>query len=442
MRNAPPGQIGLRVVDQHVLYFLGVWVLYFFVLAVVPLSSVYGSLSAAVFIDALFVAIVALISTISRTDVTESSLAPKLLAPQLAADIVMIGVALSFIGLAALVYDRIAIQGIRFSEGIAVARIQWQRGGEAREGVSSIFSVFGYACSTSFFVSLGVLLIQFETLPKWLVRISIGLIFVVMMGGSLLAGGRSTILLAAAFVLAFYCIRIEGGGAPIRLSSRGWLLLGALASIAFAYVLYLFFLRASAGNMGPVLYTRSYMDWLGARPDGWMLSLTDNDPVDGIIALIILTLTYFVHSAYILAAILELPKENAIILFSYPLVLMAKIGLIAPIDTNWALAGRFASVPGGLYHDFGPAGLVAGASLLGLGCGMVQQLRRAWSSSVVLIGVAAGLYATLFLSPIVLALDTLSFPFIMLEFILVPVTAYAVATLRRLRTHKSRPLRM
>jgi len=126
-----------------------------------------------------------------------------------------------------------------------------------------------------------------------------------------------------------------------------------------------------------------------------------------------------------------MPKENAMILLAFPLSLLAKLGVIAPVNADWALAGRFPSVPGGLYHNFGPAGLVVGACLLGPGCGMVQQFRRVLPSSVVLIGAAAGLYATLFLSPIILAPDFMSFPFVMLEFILVPALGSAIAMLRR-----------
>jgi len=109
--------------------------------------------------------------------------------------------------------------------------------------------------------------IQFETLPKWLLRISIPLIFMALMVGSALAGGRSTVLLTAAFVAAFYSIRIEADGSSIRPSAGNWLLLGLVAIAAFVYILYVFAAHAASGNMGPSYYARTFMEDLGAQPD-------------------------------------------------------------------------------------------------------------------------------------------------------------------------------
>ena len=67
---------------------------------------------------------------------------------------IWLALGMSILGLLSLCYDRIVLQGIDFTRGIAIARPAATIGRKDREeGVSSIFSVFGYLLGFTFFVA-------------------------------------------------------------------------------------------------------------------------------------------------------------------------------------------------------------------------------------------------------------------------------------------------
>src|SRR5690606_20032397 len=70
------------------------------------------------------------------------------------ARLIWLGILLSAIGLALLIYDRLVIQDIDFGAGLAAARMQWMEQGRSRTSPSSMFSVLGYLFGSVYFASL------------------------------------------------------------------------------------------------------------------------------------------------------------------------------------------------------------------------------------------------------------------------------------------------
>ena len=136
--------------------------------------------------------------------------------------IVYIGMGLSALGFACLFFDRVVLQGIDYSQGIAIARELWRREGETREGVSSVFSVVGYIVGFSFFCSIAVAHLHWEHISKAARRTVFFGGLVLVMANSLLIGGRSIVLVQLAAIIAIGGFRTSFGLAafPGRVGRR------------------------------------------------------------------------------------------------------------------------------------------------------------------------------------------------------------------------------
>jgi hypothetical protein len=72
-----------------------------------------------------------------------------------------------------------------------------------------------------------------------------------------------------------------------------------------------------------------------------------------------------------------------------------------------------------MYHDFGLAGLVVGALLLGSAAVVLRNLLVRFPNSILLLGAGSATIGVLLLSPIHPAVDFLAFPFICFSFVLI-----------------------
>ena len=98
--------------------------------------------------------------------------------------------------------------------------------------------------------------------------------------------------------------------------------------------------------------------------------------------------------------------------------LLSKAGFIDAFDSDWFLVGRFPSLPGALYHQFGTSGLVGFSLLLGAVASTTLRIVAFFSRSMIALGAFVLCVVILVLSPELPAFDVLAFPSVAVGFLI------------------------
>jgi hypothetical protein len=329
---------------------------------------------------------------------------------------------MSILGFLFLAYDKVYIQEIDYTEGLAFAREEWRREGELREGqASSVFSVMGYLLGSGYYVAAALAVTQTKVLTARQRLTVLLACFALLMLNSAITGGRSNVLLIAVSVFGALGARRGLTLHQLFRSSFQRRTIFLLVGLTIFYTLFVFYQRAEASEMSPQEYAMDFLSELGLEADEWYENLLEGDVVGSILAICILAVSYVTHSFASVAAIIEAPPESKTIMFLHVADVLGKIGLLNPPDGDWFLAGRFPSVPGALWHQFGALGLVIGSLLIG---GM-SAAARFWTAlqprRLLPLGAFVVAYAVLLLTPALFAADFLSFPFLTAAFMLISV---------------------
>jgi hypothetical protein len=412
--------------------FLHVWLFYWLAVALLPVRSVYPATGEAFLVQLTFVVLVA-----GTLKFISSRFAPGPMPAAGATDIpcastlLWIALALSAVGLLALCYDRIFIQGVDFSDGIAYARRQWIWAAKARQGrPSSIFSMVGYLVGSAFYVAAVLAVTQAHTLSPGQRILALVASLMLVLANSVLGGGRSGILLLAAVIIGALGART---GMRLRdlLPNTQRRLLGVLCLVAVAYMLYVFYGRATYSQSTPLQYVQDFFALLGVAPLGWYRDWMEHSRLGTLAGMATLGMVYLTHSFATTAAIWDAAPEAAPVLFVHFADLLYKVGLGPPVDGKWFLVGRLPSLPGALLHQFGIAGLVAGSLILGAGCGLIRVWAIRQPRALLPLGAYAVAEATLLLTPALFAPDILSFPFVIAAIAILAAWVWARAVWKR-----------
>lgn len=413
-------------------HFLYVWLVYWGVIALLPVHSIYPATGAAFLLQLTFVALVVIsaqgVLSICRVrQMPECGRFDIACAPQL----ITLGIVMSVAGLAALMYDKIFIQGINYSEGLAVAREEWRQIGEDREGqASSIFSAVGYCMGSGYYVSAVLAVTQTRVVSASARTITLFSCFFLLVANSMLTGGRSSILVMAPMLISAYGAR-RGARAYVRANKTQLRIVMILGLVAGAYTVFIFYQRAAAGDLDALEYALNFLPFLGVQVDDWFRTSLGSGPLSALSAMLVLATAYVTHSFATVAAIVDAPLEDKVIVFQHISAILYKLGIGKYPESDWFLAGRFPSLPGALWHQFGPFGFVAGSMLLGF----ISALTKVWTvrqpRRLLPLGAYTLAEATLMLSPAVLAADILSFPFVILSFVMLAAIAWTFRNSRR-----------
>jgi hypothetical protein len=314
-------------------------------------------------------------------------------------------------------YDKIFIQGIDYSGGLAAAREEWRQIGEDREGqASSLFSAMGYFLGSAYYVSAVLAITQTRVLSARARTITLFTCFCLLVANSMLTGGRSSILLMAPIVVSAYGAR-RGAMAYLRANKTQRHIVMILALLAAAYAVFVFYQRAAAGDLDALEYALDFLPFLGVEADDRFRNSLGSGPLDAVLAMLVLSTAYLTHSFATVAAIIDAPLEDKTIIFQHVATILYKLGLRDYPQSDWFLAGRAPSLPGVLWHQFGAFGFVIGSMLLGF----LSGLTRVWTvrkpSRLLPLGAYTLAEATLMLSPFEFAPDFMSFPFVLISFV-------------------------
>jgi hypothetical protein len=418
-------------VPRHIHLYAGVWAGYFAMLALLPVR--YGTLEkfSASTGMALWVGLSLLVAYAvhsryhSRRPLTTGALLPAG-TPLTAGDLerlIWLSLAMSVLGFLSLCFDRIVVQGIDFSNGIAAARHLWRQSGEGRESVSSIFSVLGYLLGFTFFVATTLAHLHWERLRR---RTRLGVVivaFLLIAANSLLTGGRSIVLVQLACIVSVCGIRAVLGMTmmPGR-GARIWLGGSVAMILCIGYSLYVFSARAELGQTLPERYATSMLGYLGATPTPGFYELNVlPSSVAATAQFSTVAGAYLTHSYGTFESVLEMDTTPGNVSFGFIRDMLAKLGVAQPATEQWTFSGRFLSVPGSLWYDFGWFGFFAGAAVLGILIGSVPRVLTMRRGAGVSLMAVLVILLTAFLAPLVLSIDILSVPFLILGFLQVDV---------------------
>jgi len=409
--------------SKHIRLYAYTWVGYFALLVLLPVS--YGSREAALAGSGLLlwaagsVAIAYFVDykLRARQPVTCVTVGLPLRIPRLER-MIWIALLTSLLGFVSLAYDRIGVQAIDFSQGIAVARELWRQAGEERTGVSSPFSVLGYLFGFSFFAATALAHLQWELISR-VTRWGVILITIVLVvGNSLLTGGRSVVMVQLACMAATAGIRgILGMQMMPGRGVRIWAAVGLVIITSIGYSLYVFSERAAAGNILPERYVVNTLDYLGGRPSDSFYELQQMPEfVAGTSQFAIAAGAYLSHSYGTFESVLDSDTTPGSVSFAFIRQLLSRFGLGEDVTQSWLLAGRLLSFPGALWYDYGWWGFYAGAVVTGLLIGLIPRILAVPTGGGLSVAVAILIFISGLLSPLVPAIDVLSVPFMLIGF--------------------------
>jgi hypothetical protein len=410
-----------------VAFFVTIWLVYFALLATLGVSSGYPELGRAILYEFLFISLVV-------SPPALLPLPPLRVRPSNSRYLLIVtglGLIISAVAIFCLSVDK-ADLGIDYSKGICVARAQMTQIGQFRTGVRSPYSFIGNLLGIGFFVSVSIVLTQEVSRRVFWITILVSFTFLMIFSG--VAASRSPIMLFGAFAAGMVCARFAANKPFPTIRMLDVCGCVAVTAIAALFVLSMFECRASASNMSDSQYRDSFVEYLGAKknPQSSVDQPTTKLEIiaDKARGLLGLTALYFTHSAFTFAAILSLPPDGSRILFVYPIQLLSKLRMVGAPDEEWALSGRFPSLPGGLWHDLGFAGMCLGAAIVGLAAWGALCAIRMFPNSVTAIGMSSAVFALAFLSPIHLIGEFAHFPFICFCFFAIPTLGYLAANVK------------
>lgn len=396
--------------------FLTTWCYYWIVFFVQPVESMYENIEAAFLLQLYFVLLVFFSYSVipnHKNHVLDKELSGSIF-------YIKAGIIYSLIGLCFLMYDKLFIQGIDYSQGFSAAREEWRRIGEERSGgASSIFSVIGYCLNNAYFISAILLVKKSVRINEKRRLIYLLIVLILALANAVITGGRSNILLLVSFLIPAYLI-LENKKMKIFKTKTSINVIKISFFLLILYTVIVFQWRSQASESTLSTYSVNFLDYLGLIEYRFLSELPES--ISSIVNVLNLTISYLTHSISTTAAILNTEQNyDTIIVFNHIYNIAGKIGFnINHNATDWFLAGRFPSLPGALYYQYGLTGVTISSLTLGILSKIffLRKKNRGYFSHLIIYFFAS----ILILSPLLFAGDFLSYPFIIISMIILYVT--------------------
>lgn len=404
--------------------FLIAWFCYWLLQVILPVSPVGNGMLVGFLVQATFVLVVAATYTLMECLAVDVNRSGRVW--QANRTVIVAALTLSVLGTLALGYDKIIVQGIDYSAGLAMAREQWREVGAMRGNeVSSPASAVGYLLSSCYIVAI-VLLTRDRFAATWKTIACAAVAAALAMANTVLTGGRSTLILTLLFYIAARLMAPDTRASQAKVTGPRkslWVTL-LLVLLGGIYFLFIFLQRAEAAGISVASYSAGVLADLGLQPSEWLSDFNPDSLVGALVNLLVTAVAYFTHSFATTVSIVDFgPSHNqATVVFVTAAGLAAKLHLIEPIDTDWFLAGAFPSLPGALYLQGGWFLLVMASAVLGLLTSLAQSWYRA-SPSTMSFGVLTAFLCVLLSSPILFVADVMMFPFVICQFGLIYLIA-------------------
>ena len=401
--------------------FMYIWILYWFVYLVQPVHSIYPNVLEAFVLQLTFVFFTYLFFIIGSSAAAHYETTGIInFDTYHAFFLVRSGIILSILGIIFLLYDKIAIQNIDYSKGLASARQEWRVIGEERSNAaSSIYSAIGYLFGGCYFLSLSILLSRYFFINDknriFYLLICAFLIFL----NSAITGGRSSILLAIVFGSFGYFSKNNKNYQRGLFENTSFMKYFKLLLLCAAgYSVYIFYERALAGEQIAGAYSIAFLEYLGLAPDEWFARVAYETEWGAVVALFNLALSYLTHSLSTTAAIVGASNQYGDAMFVNFMQIGSKLG-ISQQPEDWFMGGRFSSLPGALYFQYGAAGLLIGSAILGILTGRIARIFKSDPNRMLVFFLCSIAELILLMSPFLFAAEFLFFPSILVGGLLI-----------------------
>jgi oligosaccharide repeat unit polymerase len=395
--------------------FVLVWVIYWTLYAIQPVSSIYTNITQAFILQISFVIMTVIFfvlgSSYNGRAMSSANINIEFFDTKISYLAIRYGIIISIIGLAFLMYDKIYVQRIDYSQGLALARQEWRVLGEERESASSsIFSATGYLFGGAYFISLALLLSRLVKLSDSRRAIGLTLCAILLITNSALTGGRSSILLAIVFgCFGFFTKSTNMKGESLFKNNTLNQYFKILLLLGLVYVLQVFYSRSLASDQFVGAYSLAFLEYLGFVPLNWFVHIAYETDWGAALSLLNLAVSYLTHSLSTTAAILSTPHQSGDALFVNFMQIGAKFGIFSQ-PTDWFMGGRFASFPGALYFQYGTSGVVIGAAICGIVSGALSRAFSRNHNGILLFFLCSMAELILLMSPFLFAAEFLFFP--------------------------------
>jgi hypothetical protein len=404
-------------------YYVIIWVLYFLTLAIFPIKSIWDN-SEIVFlltIFYLFITIIISVVTLSFLSKTKNKNYISIYNNNVViTKLVFYTITISILGGLFVLYDKIIYQGIDFSRGPAIARIQWQQSAQLRESFSSVFSVLGNILSSLNIIGLGLLHLHWEIIKKqkriiFLLFGLIGLFFI-----SYVSGGRSILIMVISSLIGIGAIRKVRCLPFLPMKSARKIYLILIMASALLYSMYIFNERAKMNNIPIEIYAHNWINELGGEE-----TLLYNEIVNkfenskSIIYLSTVVASYIYHGNWIFQGIIDLNSRSGYSLFRTWVAMLNRLPFISIDMKPYHFSGYFATLPGFIYYDYGFYGIIMGGLIHGILLGISMFFIKKKKTGPISFAFIHFILMTTYLSPIGAAFDFMLSPLLVLGYIFV-----------------------
>ncbi len=270
----------------------------------------------------------------------------------------------SILGFFLILYDRVFIRGIDYSNGLRAARYEW-----LESGGGSFASVTGNLMIPLSYVALYFLISYRNKVRKLKVLLLIVSASLGIVGHAALNGGRSNILIAFFLSLILFIFKGRYDFQAKRKTYKSFILFTSVLLPILTFVIYLTNQSAQMANISMLELVELGVYGLYGSPTE-NFEYIDNDGV----AIFVYIFSYLFHGSWTAEALYTLKNSNYIsqlpgsYLF-YPLsVLASSLKIIdSPMELGYfSDSGAFLSLPGAIYYDFGFLGIVIGTFITGV----------------------------------------------------------------------------
>ncbi|SDV00037.1 oligosaccharide repeat unit polymerase [Pseudomonas corrugata] len=340
----------------------------------------------------------------------------------------------SIVGLFFLIIDRSLYQGVDFiNDNFVEIRTRLNNERATGEGVSSIFSVVGNLLQFWYYFAFVFLIYYYEFFSVGQRRKLAILIFVALLTGSYILGGRSLIAVLAVSFVAVMIARGSSGreiySKLFKVRSLIWMFVSGM--LCLIVIMYVFYARASVGGNDSESYLNSFVDHLHGIKTQSYEACSVGISCD-LKNYLLLTALYVTHTFWVLSESIQYMPGDAggSALWGGVLALYAKIG--GPVDGNYPYAGLFNSLPGSIYYEYGWLGVAVGASLLGAMLAWMNFLLLR-SAGVFKIIFYVALLDTLLVAPVLSSLNVIMFIFVLVSLCAASVIYISIRSMRMSR---------
>lgn len=392
--------------------FVFIWGGYAILVAAFPGTMSSGSLIGGILIQAVFVAAVAIAMYSLRLSKNESQRIEISLGGATGiGNGAWVGLCFGLLGTGCMLYDRTIIQQVDFSVGLASVRNSLNANALDRNfSFSSPASVLGHLLGGCHFVAAVLVIRRINGRATTCQILVLCVCSALVLLGSAMNGGRSSLMLYFAVCLPAFFLNPRASIVRLMMSP----IVLSLIVLFLVYSIGIFISRSTLSQATEQEYLIGFLTYLNIEPWPWFRSVS----LPTVVCMPILAWAYCVHSFTTTCCIAVEPISENLMIGNHIMTLLSKTGFIDAVDSEWFLSGRFPSLPGALYHQFGTFGLVGFSLLLGAVASTTLRIVAFCSRSMIALGAFVLCVVILVLSPELPAFDFLAFPSVAVGFLI------------------------